>query len=70
MSHQQVFAPRIREKAKQLCLNKTGNLLEGGCAEGLFLQELAKAIPVLKITGIDSWTEILDEAVRKSFSTA
>ena len=56
------FPPRIREKAKQLCLNKRANLLEVGCGEGLFLQQLLECCPDLNITGIDSWSEILDEA--------
>jgi ubiquinone/menaquinone biosynthesis C-methylase UbiE len=56
------FPPRIRTKASQLCRDKTGRVLEVGCGEGLFLRALAESVPDLKITGVDSRSDILNAA--------
>jgi ubiquinone/menaquinone biosynthesis C-methylase UbiE len=60
------FPPRIREKAKILCLGKKGNILEVGCGEGLFLKQLALSCPHLKITGIDSWEAMVELAKKRT----
>lgn len=54
--------PRIRDKAREWCRNKTGRVLEVGCGEGLFLRQLAESVPGLKITGVDLRNDILNVA--------
>lgn len=53
---------KIRQNAKNICINRKGKLLDVGCGEGLFLAQVMKEIPDLKVWGVDGWAEILTKA--------
>jgi len=60
----------VRMKALELCNLESGNALEAGCGEGLFLQKLAEKCPGLNIFGVDPWNEILEKARKKNIKNA
>jgi len=56
----------VRAQAINLSRIDTGNLLDVGCGEGLFLMKAAENYPHLLIHGIDKWQDILDKAKAKA----
>ena len=60
------FAGKIRKAALSLCRGVPGRILEIGCAEGLFLFQLAKDNPQAEIWGIDINSAELAQAEKKA----
>ena len=60
------FAGKIRKAALSLCWGAGGRILEIGCAEGLFLFQLAKDNPQAEIWGIDIDSAELAQAEKKA----
>lgn len=52
---------KVRTKLVDLA-PKTGTYLEVGCGEGLFLKDLRNSKPLLLLTGVDNWEEILNKS--------
>jgi ubiquinone/menaquinone biosynthesis C-methylase UbiE len=57
---------RIRKEALVLCHDSKGRLLEIGCGEGLFLEQLSKENPGLKMWGVDNDDGRLKAASQRS----
>ncbi|MFC1590733.1 class I SAM-dependent methyltransferase [Candidatus Omnitrophota bacterium] len=57
--------PRVRERALSAIDIDTGDLLELGCGEGLFIIEAARRFPGMRITGVEISEDVLREAKRK-----
>lgn len=53
---------KVRRHAVEMCLSYEGRVLEVGCGEGLFLNQLLEAKPDIEAWGVDSWPEILERA--------
>jgi ubiquinone/menaquinone biosynthesis C-methylase UbiE len=53
---------RVRKNALEMSRDTTGRLLEVGCGEGLFLQQVMHINPDLDISGVDKWNGILSKA--------
>lgn len=55
--------PRLaREAAAAGCVGRTGNLIELGCGEGLFLEMLARGNPAATVYGVDFRESIIEVA--------
>ena len=70
------YQPRRELKEHEiLMMNKVldysspnSTILDIGCADGLFISELAKELPKALITGIDTSTKLIAEANKKRMS--
>ncbi len=59
---------KVRQNTVTLCVKDTGNLLEIGCGDGLFLSELASANSQVHLFGIDNMPErlaVAEERLKK-----
>jgi len=56
---------KVRQEALILCQGIKGRLLEVGCGEGLFLEQLTRQNPELEIWGIDNNNERLNQAEQR-----
>jgi ubiquinone/menaquinone biosynthesis C-methylase UbiE len=52
----------VREAALTTVAGSSGNLVELGCGEGLFLEKLALNNPAANILGVDAWPDVLEHA--------
>jgi ubiquinone/menaquinone biosynthesis C-methylase UbiE len=63
-----IWAGKVRKRISALSDGFSGQILEVGCGEGLFLEELAKERGDLKIYGIDNSPQRIHEAEQKKLS--
>ncbi|MBI4845525.1 MAG: class I SAM-dependent methyltransferase [Candidatus Omnitrophica bacterium] len=52
----------VRREVLERCSGISGNILEVGCGEGLFLRQLSEKNKTAKIFGLDIWADIIIKA--------
>lgn len=60
-----IWQEAVRDTVFGFCQSKSGNMLEVGCGEGLFLEKIAKTTNNFKVFGIDIWQDILTRAEKR-----